>query len=227
MKLELLREKSRNFPHIEDPLAFSEIRIWHCSYQSLSKISDFQNVESIEIATYPDSSLDIIGKLPKVKSLKIIHLPRVKEITPLSKLECLEILYLAVLPSWNKLQHIATLKPLQNLANLRSIDLHGIIVDDFSLSPLHSCPMLEEFKSGNLFSMEELLNLKNAKPNIKGNLFVPLVEIPYVHCTKCGTIKVMLSGVAKNAIKCPKCNKRSVQKHLDEWKTYQTKIGSR
>ena len=53
-------------------------------------------------------------------------------------------------------------------------------------------------------------------------------------CPNCQTRFDMLAhhysiGLFDNLVyvKCPKCNKRSVQKHLDEWKTYQTKIGSR
>ncbi|HUH96281.1 MAG TPA: hypothetical protein VLZ89_02920, partial [Anaerolineales bacterium] len=190
------------------------------------KISDFKNVESIEIATYPDVSLEFIGQLPKVKSLKIIHLPRVNDILPLSKLKSLETLYLAVLPSWDKFQHIASLKPLHKLMNLRSLSLHGIFVDDGSLRPLHSCPMLNEFHSGNLFSMEELLSLKAVKPEIKGTFFEPIVELPYTPCSKCGSRKVILSGVIKYAIQCPHCHSKRVQNHRIEWQRYQTKIAA-
>jgi len=226
MKLELIREKSRDFPKIENPLDFTEIKIWHCRYQSLNKISDFQNAENIEIATYPDASLEFIGKLSKVKSLKIIHLPRVNDISPLSKLESLETLYLAILPSWDKLQHIASLNPLSRLRNLHSLSLHGIFVDDGSLQPLHSCPLLNEFHSGNLFSMQELLNLKAVKPEIKGTFFDPIVELPYSHCSKCGSLKVIMSGIIKYAIQCPKCNNKRVERHLREWQMYQTKIAA-
>jgi phage FluMu protein Com len=183
-------------------------------------------MEKIEIATYPDSSLKFIGELPKVKSLKIIHLPKVSDISPLSQLESLETLELTILPSWNKIQHISTLRPLQDLAKLRTLTLLGIFVDDGSLQPLHSCPLLCEFHSGNLFSMQELLSLKYAKPEIKGTFFEPIVELPYTRCSKCGSLKVILSGVIKYAIQCPKCHHKRVQSHLAEWKACQTTIAA-
>ena len=226
MKLELIREKSKHFPIIENPLDYTEIKIWHCRYQSLSRIRAFKNVEDIEIATFPDTSLEFIGKLSKVKSLRIIHLPKVNEISPLSKLKVLETLYLAVLPSWNKFQHIASLKPLGKLSTLHSLSLHGIFINDNSLQPLHSCSTLNEFHSGNLFSIEELLNLKVVKSKIKGMFFEPIVEIPNVRCPKCSSLKVVLSGVIKYGIHCPKCHSKRVQKHLDEWKNIESKCAT-
>jgi hypothetical protein len=124
MKLELIREKSKYFLKIENPLDFTEIKIWHCRYQSSNQISDFQNIENIEIATYPDASFES-GKLPKVKSLKIIHLPKVNDISPLSKLESLETLYLAILPCWNKFQYIASLKPLHKFSKSQIEERYG------------------------------------------------------------------------------------------------------
>jgi hypothetical protein len=223
MKLELLRDKSRTFPSIENPLEFSEIRIWHCRYQSLSPISNFKNLVNIEIATYPDSSLDIIGRLPGIRSLKIIHLPGISDISPLSQLKSLESLELATLPSWSKLQHISTLQPLQGLANLRSLALRGIFVDDGSLQPLHSCPVLHEFHGGNFFSIQERLSLKAAQPEIEGTFFEPIVELPYTPCSRCGSLKVILSGVIKYAIQCPKCHQNRVQRHLEAWQALQLK----
>jgi hypothetical protein len=166
----------------------------------------------------------LYGKLSKIKVLKIIHIPRIKEIMPLSKLESLEKLEISILPSQNNLQHIESLKPLRNLMSLRSLVLHGIAVDDGSLEPIASCPRLNEFRSGNLFSMHELLSLKAVKPEIKGTFFAPLVELPYTRCSKCGSLKVILSGVVKYAIQCPKCHKNRVQEHLDEWQKQLTKI---
>ena len=183
-------------------------------------------MESIEIATYPNSSLEFIGNISKVKSLRIIHLPRVNDISPLSKLELLEILELKILPSYNKLQHIATLKPLQNLSNLRSLALRGIFVDDGSLQPLLSCPRLDEFHCGNYFSIQERLSLKAANPEIKGTFLKPIVKLPYTPCSKCGWLKVILSGVIRYAIHCPKCHNNRVQKHLAEWQAYQTNIAA-
>jgi hypothetical protein len=226
MKLELIREKDRLFPSIENPLDYTQIRIWHCRYQSLSPLSRFRNLEKIEIATYPDPSLEFVSGLTKVKSLFIIHLPKVSDIAPFSHLEALETLELAILPSWNKLQHISTLTPLRGLKRLRALTLHGILVNDGSLRPLHSCPTLEEFQSGNLFSMQQLLNLKAVKPNIKGMFFEPVVELPFDPCSKCGSPRVILSGITSHSIHCPKCHRNRVQRHLSEWQVYTTAIAA-
>jgi hypothetical protein len=220
MKLELINEKAKNFPKIENPLDFNEIRIWYCNYRSLSLLSDFQNLENIEILGYPDSSLELIGRLSNVKYLRIMHMPRVNDLSPLSNLKLLERLELAVLFSWNRQQHIKSLQPLNKLSNLQIVELHGVYPDDGSLQSLLSCPLLSEFQSGNLFTMQELLNLKVAKPEIKGTFFQPFVELPYSICEKCGSKKVILSGVIKNAFQCPECNKERIEKHLALWEAY-------
>jgi hypothetical protein len=224
MKLELIRDKSRDFPKVENPLEYSEIRIWHCGYRSFDWIRSFQNVESIEIATYPDSTLESIGRLPTVKFLFIIHLPKITDISPLANLQSLEKLELQTLPSSAKTQQIKSLYPLEKLPNLRSFNFGGFTVEDGSLQPLHSCPNLEVFHSGNLFSIREFVSLKAAKPGLEGGFLNPLVKIPLIKCSKCGSEKVMLSGVRKNAIHCPKCHESRVQKHLAEWSFYETQM---
>jgi hypothetical protein len=223
MKLELIRQKANSFPDIEHPLSYTDVRIWHCNYASLSRLSDFRNVQCLEIATLPDSSLDFVGKLSALKSLQIVHLPKIHDIAPLSKLRALETLELATLPSWDassKRQHISSLKPLQHLAKLQSLALYGIVVDDGLLQPLYSCQSFKELRCSNLFSAKELARLKAMKPELIGTLLEPVIEVQHSYCSSCGTQKIMLSGVSRRSIMCPKCNAKRVQKHVEEWHTY-------
>lgn len=220
MKLELVRDTSKTFPSIDDPLAYDEIRIHHCRYETIKEIARLQNLERIKISTFPDPSFDFLADLPKVKELNVMHFPRVKDINPLSKLKALEVLELSVLMSSAKNHLIPSLKPLQGLPNLKSVSLHGVIPDDRSLKPLVSCPRLIEFQSGNCFPMEEILDLQIANSEIQGIFFKPIVEIPYSYCKKCNSRKIILSGVTKSAIKCPICNSACVENHITDWNTY-------
>jgi hypothetical protein len=226
MKLELVRDKSRDFPKIQNPLDYTSIRVWHCRYQSLSIIQEFQNAESIEIATYPDPTLAPFQALSKIKSLEIIHLPHVTDLSPLAELQSLETLDLQTLPSSRGFQSIASLAPLRRLTHLRILALRGFKFADASLQPLLSCKSLKEFASGNVFPIEELIRLKASNPDLAGPFFQPLTKLRYSFCQKCGSQKVLLSGVTTRAIFCPVCQNRRVQDHVDQWNSLEARLAA-
>jgi phage FluMu protein Com len=219
MKLELALQKSKIFPQIDDPLKYVEARIWNCKFSTLVPLKQLQNLKRLEIFVFPDETLEIIGSLVHLQSLEIMHFQKVTELTPLSNLSALEELELSTSPGSYKAQHIKSLAPLKNLAHLKRFALRGIIVDDGSLEPLHSCHSLTEFVSGNFFSIEQLVKLAINKPALQGSLLKPLCELPHIHCQKCGSQKVLLEGKIKSSIKCPKCNQSQVSRHIQEWKS--------
>jgi hypothetical protein len=221
MKLELALLAGKNFPQIDEPLKYTEVRIWNCKFTTLDPLKQFQNLERLEIFVFPDETLEILGNLIQLQSLKVTHFPRVNDLTPLSHLPVLEELELSPSPGSYKKQHVKTLAPLKKLTHLKKISLRGIMVDDGSLEPLGSCPSLIEFVSGNLFSTKQFATLKAKMPNLQGSFLTPLVNVPYNYCSKCGSQKVFLSGKMKRSMKCPKCDQAKVTLHIQEWKSYQ------
>jgi hypothetical protein len=221
MKLELALLAGKDFPQIDEPLKYSEGRIWNCKFTTLDPLKQFQNLERLEIFVFPDETLEILGNLSQLQSLKVTHFPRVNDLTPLSHLPVLEELELSSAPGSYKIQHIKTLEPLKSLTHLKRFALRGIIVEDGSLEPLISCPSLIEFVSGNLFSTKEFATLKAKLPNLQGSFLTPLVNVPYNYCSKCGSQKVFLAGKTRRSIKCPKCDQGKVNIHVQEWTSYQ------
>lgn len=230
MKLELIRIKEKEFPKIENPHFYTEIKIWHCNYKSLEPIKHFVNARKIEIATFPNEKIDFIEGLQLLEYLYILHLPKLNSIQPLRNLKNLTELELSVLPSWDpsgKSSIIDSLEPLSTLDKLKNLSLFGVIPEDGNLICLAKCKSLVDVRIGNQFTIEQLAGLKALKPSIGGIFFEPLAQAPYNFCKKCGSQKVMLSGVLKYCIKCPKCNKKRIDAHLAEWKQVIEKYGNK
>ncbi|WNF48424.1 hypothetical protein RHP75_08430 [Pseudomonas sp. SG20056] len=146
MKLDLMRDASSAFPKFEDYESVTEMRVWHCKYKSMQDIGRFVNLKELVIATLPESSLDFLLPLKNLEYLKIVHLPKVEDISPLSELKSLVCLSLATLPNWDsskKLTKIKTLEPISSLPRLKNIELFGVVPVDGSLDYLKNVKTLE------------------------------------------------------------------------------------
>ena len=86
MHFDLLRDKARTLPKGADPLAVDSLRIWHCGYKSLDSIADFKNLQTLTVATFPDSSFDALSSLKKLRQLRVLHFPKIADLQPLAKL---------------------------------------------------------------------------------------------------------------------------------------------
>jgi len=64
MHLELMRERSRDFPDVLAPDAVTTARVWHCKYRSLAPVSRLTRLEGLVIATYPDPRSSPFNCLP-------------------------------------------------------------------------------------------------------------------------------------------------------------------
>ncbi len=76
MYLDLMRETASVFSVPEQAENVTALRIWHCKYKSLKALSVFKNLEELMIAGYPDSSLEVLQSLKKLKFLSILHMPK-------------------------------------------------------------------------------------------------------------------------------------------------------
>lgn len=82
--------KPRNVPTLEEPQAITSARIWMCKYRSLAPLADLRNLQTLEIANYPDETLEPVGELAALEDLRILHLPKVTDLRPLARLHQLD-----------------------------------------------------------------------------------------------------------------------------------------
>jgi hypothetical protein len=143
--LALLRDPARSFPPVADPGAVRHATIWHCRYKSLAPLAELHHLEQLVIATFPDDSFEFLGRLEKLRFLRIVHMPKVRDIEPLARLAQLTSLSLSTLRSWDasgKTTAIRSLEPLAAMPALAHLELFGICPPDKSLAPLEKCEYL-------------------------------------------------------------------------------------
>jgi hypothetical protein len=73
-------------------------RFWHCRYNSLAPLGSLLNLRRLKIATYPDPSFDLLTQLRLLEELHIIHMPMIRELSPLAALKSLRLLTLGDAP---------------------------------------------------------------------------------------------------------------------------------
>jgi hypothetical protein len=140
-----MRDASRLFPPVAHPDAVRRATVWHCKYKSLEPLAELRNLDELVIATFPEASFDFLGRLGKLRSLRIIHMPRIRDIGPLAALTRLTSLSLSTLPGWDasgKITTIQSLEPLTAIPELAHLELFGICPPDKSLGPLERCKHL-------------------------------------------------------------------------------------
>jgi hypothetical protein len=137
--LDLMRDKAKAFPSVEQPLAVTTARIWHCRYASLQAVASLRNVEVLVIGTYPDDTFTPLAGLKKLRDLRVVHFPRATDLEPLASLENLETLSLSSAPGWDasgKVLPVASLRPLACLSKLEHVELFNVRPSADGLAPL-------------------------------------------------------------------------------------------
>jgi Leucine-rich repeat (LRR) protein len=149
MIAEYMRDGARSLPAHPSPLQVTAIRIWHCKYKSLSGLSNYENLKTLVIATYPDTDLEPLASLSNLDYLSITHLPNVSDLAPLGHLQRLSTIRLSTLPSWDssgKQTTVHSLEPLAELPALTHLELFGVLPEDGSLQALENCRALESIR---------------------------------------------------------------------------------
>jgi hypothetical protein len=145
MHLDLIRDSASAFPTLEQRAEIRTLRVWNCKYKSLQALAELQNLEELEIASFPDKSLEILAPLRKLRYLRILHLPKVSELEALSGLTNIDSLSLSTSPSWDsagKCTIVDSLKPLEKIVTLKHLELFGVRPEDRSLAVLEQCKSL-------------------------------------------------------------------------------------
>lgn len=135
MRLDFMREKNKNFPECDLPDSILNLRVWHCKFKSLAEISTFKNLEELVIGTLPDDSLSFISGLTNLRYLRILHMPKIRDLSPIKALQKLENLSLeTAVRAKPKFQEVESFSSISNLGSLKHIELHSIGQPDHSLA---------------------------------------------------------------------------------------------
>ncbi len=145
MHLDLIRDKSRAFPPVQNPEGITSLTVWHCKYKTLNPLSALVSLRELTIATFPDESLELLTSLVNLEKLRILHFPMVNSLAPLARLQNLRRISLESLPSWDassKRLVVDSLEPLSALPQLESIQLLGVVTESRSLAALEGSKSL-------------------------------------------------------------------------------------
>jgi hypothetical protein len=178
MHLDLMRDRASAFPQLENKAEIRTLRIWHCKYKSLQAVAEFQNLEELVIASFPDKSLEIIAPLRKLRYLRILHMPKVSELEVLSRLPNIESLSLSTSPAWDsagKCTIVDSLGPIAGLVALKHLELFGVCPVNKSLAVLEQCKNLQSARFSQ-YPQEELERFYRATGT--ANLFNPEPSFP-------------------------------------------------
>ena len=145
MHIDLVRDPATKFPEIDHPSEVRSLRSWHCKYKSLMRLSAFENIEELAIASVPDASLNFLAPLKRLRYLRVVHMPKVTDIAIIGDLVSLESLSLATSPSWDssgKKSIVKGFELLAQLQSLRHLELFGVCSMNMSLLPIENCKAL-------------------------------------------------------------------------------------
>jgi hypothetical protein len=143
--LDLIRDKSRVFPPVQNPEGVASLTVWHCKYKTLAPLQTLGSLRELTIATFPDESFELLASLVSLEELRIMHFPRVSSLAPLAKLQSLRRVILESLPSWdasNKRLIVESIEPLATLPQLECLQLLGVVPESRSLAALEASKSL-------------------------------------------------------------------------------------
>jgi len=145
MHIDLMRDLNSRFPPPGNPSEVHSLRIWHCKYKTLMPIAELTNLRELVVGSFPDASLNMLAGLTQLCYLRILHLPKVSDLTPLGGLKNIRSLSLATSPSWDaagKKTFVDSLAPIALIEALMHLELFGVCPPDMSLAPLERCKNL-------------------------------------------------------------------------------------
>src|ERR1700761_5723554 len=105
-------------PSFTDPGGIRSLRVWFCKYETLASLSGLRQLQTLVIAGFPDTSLEILSAFSELRCLQIVHLPRISDLSPLSDCQQLESLSLETLPSWDSSGKVTKVNSLAPIAGL-------------------------------------------------------------------------------------------------------------
>jgi hypothetical protein len=120
-----------------------------CKYRSLAPLADLKNLATLEIADYPDETLEPISGLAALQELRILHMPKVTDISPLARLTQLRSLALETSPGWDssgRVTEVESLDALSQLPHLVRLTLYGVVPSDRSVDAILRSTSIREVR---------------------------------------------------------------------------------
>lgn len=157
LTIDLMRDPQAVMPISPESEEATHLRIWHCGYKTLKPLSGFSKLRSLVIGTVPDSSLEWLANLSQLLYLRIVHLPKVKDLQPISRLKHLNTLCLETSPAWDaksRRQFVESLAPICTLPALEHVQIFGVMDSTRSLDCLTRCPSLRTARFSGYDSVE-------------------------------------------------------------------------
>jgi hypothetical protein len=118
--------------------------------------------------------LDFLASLRGLRDLRIMHMPKVRDLAPLAELRRLETLGLSTLPSWDasgRVTEIRSLAPLAKLPALKHLALF-VVSKNRSLSALERAPKLASVRVSK-FPKSEVKRFREASGIFDDNFPAP------------------------------------------------------
>ncbi len=172
--------------------------------------------QGIENATKV-TDIEWLGKMQGLRSLTLMDLKRLRDLTPLGQLTDLEALAVAG-GIWNRMK-VESLAPLGKLSRVRYLHITNLQPDDRSLAPLTDMASLEELDCGNLFSMDQFAAMAHRRPEVRCTWFQPFMAMPGLPCRRCGRDRqVMLTGLRKPTL-CSACDADKLARHIEQFES--------
>ena len=84
MRVDLKGDKQTAMPSI-DP-SVESLEVWHCRYRTLTPIGALRRLKALIIGSVPDDSLEFLSSLKSLRDLRIMHMPKVRDLGPLAQL---------------------------------------------------------------------------------------------------------------------------------------------
>jgi len=171
------------------------------------------------------TSLATLAKLDSLRSLTLVHCPRL-DLSTLPELPGLREFVLNC--GFQGGLKLPSLSPLVRLQGLRRLELLNVSTLDGSLAPLAKLPALKAlFLTGSAFEVEEYARLAVSLPEVRGvraNCLNPIFTQPAYEtdgsarhaCPRCQRPRVLLTG-KRTRVSCLVCDAQRIQKHVARW----------
>jgi hypothetical protein len=98
-----MRDEATAMPAAGNAAHVMALRVWHCNYKSLADLRRYSSLRTLVVATYPDPDLEAVAALEQLEYLRLLHLPNVTDLAPLSRLQGLLTVRLETLPELGSL----------------------------------------------------------------------------------------------------------------------------
>ncbi len=208
------------------------MRLWFCGLKDFSFLARFPRLRVLEVADWLAPDLRALRYTPELRGLRILHLPKVRDLMPLGQLRRLECLYLETLPSWDasqKANHFRSIKPLTRLTRLRKLGVECAEFGD-GLKPLAKLRGLRWLGLSCRYPITEIAFLAGLMTRTQCASFEPYAidESSFCKCRRCGASKALISaslGPRRPWWACPECNRGYLTEVTAEFERVKERAG--